>query len=150
MCTSAPPSSSGVDDLPERRLHDRRPAEEDPSDALHHDHLVAQRRHVGAARRAATEHHRELGQTLGREPGLAVERAAEVVLVGEDLVLQREEGAARVDQVDHTEIVLGGDVLGSDVFLDGHGNERSALHRGVVGDEHVGNTVDQADAGDDG
>ena len=35
------------------------------------------------------------------------------------------------------------------MFLDRNGNERAALHRRVVGDEHPRNAVDEADAGDD-
>ena len=139
----------GLDDLAERRLHDRRTTEEDPADALDHDHLVAERRHVRAAGGAATEHDRELRQPGGRESGLAVERAAEVVLVGEDLVLERQERAAGVDEIDDAELVLERDVLGPDVLLDRHRDERSALHRGVVGDEHPRHAVHQADTGDD-
>ena len=52
----------GLDDLAERRLHDRRAAEEDATDALHHDHLVAERRDVGTTGGAAAEHDRKLGR----------------------------------------------------------------------------------------
>ena len=139
----------GLDDLAEGRLHDRRSAEEDPADALDHDHLVAQRRDVGATGGAAAEHDRQLGEPLGREAGLAVEAAAEVVLVGEDLVLQRKERAARVDEIDHAEAVLLGDLLGSHVLLDRDRHERAALDGGVVGDEHPRHPVHDADPGDD-
>ncbi len=139
----------GVDDLAEGRFHDRGAAEEDPADALDHDHLVGQRGHVGATGGAPAEHDRELWETAGRQPGLAVEAAPEVVLVGEDLVLEREEGPAGVDEVDDPEVVLLRDVLGPDVFLDRHGHERAALDRGVVGDEDVGHAVDETDAGHD-
>ena len=77
----------GLDDLAERRLHDRRATEEDATDALHHDHLVAERRDVGAAGSAAAEHDRKLGEAFRRQAGLAVEAAAEVILVGKDFVL---------------------------------------------------------------
>ena len=50
----------GGDFLAGRRLHQRRPAEEDRAGAAHDDRLVAHRRHVGAAGRARAHHHRDL------------------------------------------------------------------------------------------
>ena len=72
-----------------------------------------------------------------------------MILVGKDFVLQRKERATGVDEVDHAETVLLGDLLGPNMFLDGNGDERAALDGGVVGDEHPGHTVHDPDAGDD-
>ena len=71
-----------------------------------------------------------------RHAGLVVEDAAEVLAVGEDLVLQRQEGAARVDEVDARQAVLEGDLLGAQVLLHRDRKVGAALHRGVVGDDH--------------
>ena len=79
---------------------------------------------------------------------LVVEDAAEVLAVGKDLVLQRQEGAAGVDQVDAGQAVLQGDLLGPQVLLDRQRVVGAALDRGVVGDDHHLPAVDLADAGD--
>ena len=69
-----------------------------PSPADDHG-LVAHRRHVGAPGGARAHHRGELGDARRRHPGLVEEDPAEVVPVREHLVLQREVGPARVDQV---------------------------------------------------
>ena len=84
----------GLNDFAECGLYDWRSAEEDPTDALDHDDLIAEGGNVGPARRASAEHDRELGEALGRQASLPVERAAEMIFVGEDLVLERKECAA--------------------------------------------------------
>ena len=138
-----------VDDLVDRGLDDRRAAEVDAGLAAHHHDLVGQRRNVGAAGGAAAEHGGDLRDAGGRHPALAVEGVAEVVLVGEHPVLLRQVGAAAVDQVDHRQAVVLGDLLGPHVLLHRLGEERAALHRRVVGDDHARRAVDHADAGDD-
>jgi hypothetical protein len=71
-----------------------------------------------------------------------------VVAVGKDLGLQREEGAAGVDEIYAGEVVLRGDLLRAQVLLDRDGEVRPALHGGVVGDDHHLEAGDAADAGD--
>ncbi len=117
--------------------------------ALDDDRLVAHRRHVGAAGRARAHHRRDLRDPLRRHPRLVEEDPAEVVAVGEDLVLERQEGAARVDEVDARQPVLLGDLLGAQVLLDRHREVGAALDRGVVGDDHALLALDDADPGDD-
>jgi hypothetical protein len=96
-----------------RSLHERRSADEDRPRALDDDRLVAHRGHVGAAGGAGPHHRCDLRDPLRRQSRLVVEDAAEVVAVGEDLGLQREEGAARVDEIDAGQLVLLGDFLGT-------------------------------------
>ena len=139
----------GAHHLAGGRLHQRRAAEEDRALVLDDDGLVRHRRHVGAAGGARTHHHRDLRDALGRHVGLVVEDAAEVVAVGEDLVLPGQEGAARVDQVDAGQVVLLGDLLRAQVLLDRHRVVGAALHRGVVGHDHAFDALHAADAGDD-
>ena len=131
-----------------RRLHERRPAEEDRAGLLHDDRLVAHRRHVGAAGRARAHHHRNLGDALRRQARLVEEDAAEVLAIGEDLGLQRQEGAARVDEVDAGQPVVERDLLGAQVLLDRQRVVGAALHRRIVGDDHHLAAGDAADAGD--
>ncbi len=96
----------GGDHLAGGRLHQRRAAEEDRALVLDDDGLVAHRRHVGAAGGARAHHRGDLRDPARRHPGLVVEDPAEVLAVGEDLVLQRQEGAAGVDEVDAGQAVL--------------------------------------------
>ena len=90
----------GRDFFPGGRLHERRTAEEDGAGALDDDRLVRHRRHVGAARRARSHDDGNLRDALGRHPRLVVEDAAEVLAVGKDLGLERQERAAGVDEID--------------------------------------------------
>ncbi len=132
-----------------RRLHERRAADEDRPGAAHDDRLVRHRRHVGAAGRAGAHHDGDLGDALRGHAGLVVEDPAEVLAVGEDLVLEREEGAARVDEVDAREVVLLRDLLRAEVLLHREREVRAALHRRVVRDDHAGAALDDPDPGDD-
>jgi GrpB-like predicted nucleotidyltransferase (UPF0157 family) len=138
----------GIDHLAGRRLHQRRAAEEDRALFLDDDRLVAHRRHVGAAGGAAAHHHRDLRDVLRAHPRLVVEDPAEVLLVGEHLVLQRQEGAAGVDQVDARQPVLARDLLRAQVLLDRHREVGAALDRGVVGHHHHFLAQHPADAAD--
>ena len=70
-------------------------------------------------------------------------------LVGKDLVLQRQEGAAGIDHVDAGKIVLPRDVLRPQMLLHGHRIIGAALDGGIVGDDHAFAARDAPDAGDD-
>ena len=138
----------GGDVLAGRRLHERRPAEEDRAGLLHDDRLVAHRRDVGPAGRARAHHHRDLRDALRRQARLVVEDAAEVLAIGEDLGLHRQEGAARVDQVDAGQAVVERDLLRPQVLLHRERIVGAALDRRVVGDDQHLAAGHPADAGD--
>ena len=80
---------------------------------------------------------------------LVEEDAAEVLLVGKHLVLQRQKCAARIDQVDARQMILGRDLLRAQVLLDGHRIIGAALDRRIVGHDHALAAADAADTGDD-
>ena len=103
--------------------------------SLHDDGLVAHGRHVGAARGARAQHDGDLRDAGRRHARLVVEDAAEVLAIGEDLGLQRQERAARVDQVDARQAVLERDLLRAQVLLHRERVVGAALHGGVVGDD---------------
>ena len=86
---------------------------------------------------------------LGRHARLVEEDAAEVLAIGEDLGLQRQERAAGVDEVDAGQAVLERDLLRAQVLLDGDRVVGAALDRRVVGDDQHLAARDAADAGDD-
>ena len=83
-----------IDGLRGRRFHQRRPAQEDRALVLHDDGLVRHCRNIGSARDTGAHHDGDLWDAAGREPSLVVEDPAEVVAVGEHLVLQRQISAA--------------------------------------------------------
>ncbi len=145
----APAELLGGHLLARRGLHERRTGQEDRAGALHDHALVAHRGDVGAPGRARAHHGRQLRNAVGRHARLVVEDAPEMVAVGEDLGLQRQVGAAGIDQVDARQAVLEGDLLCAQVLLDGQREVRAALDRGVVGDDHALAAVHRADAGDD-
>ena len=132
-----------------RRLHERRAADEDRAGAAHDHGLVAHGRHVGAAGRARAHHDRDLRDPGSRHARLVEEDPAEVLAVREHLRLQRQEGAARVDEVETGQPVLLGDLLRAQVLLHGQREVGAALDRRVVRDDHALPTLDDADPGDD-
>ncbi len=135
--------------LPRRGLHQRRAAEEDRALVADDHGLVAHRRDVGAARRARPHHRRQLRDPLRRHRRLVEEDAAEVLAVGEDLVLHRQVGAARVDQVDAGQPVLQRHLLRPQVLLHRHRVVGAAFDGGVVGDDDDLAPLDPTDPGDD-
>ena len=70
-------------------------------------------------------------------------------LIGKDLALQRQEGAAGIDQVEAGQAVGEGDLLGAEVLLDRHREVGAALDGRVVGDDDDLPPADPADPGDD-
>ena len=139
----------GGHDLARGGLHERRSGEEDRA-LLADDHgLVAHRRHVGAAGGARAHHARDLRDRALRHRRLVVEDPPEVVAVGEDLVLQRQERAARVDEIDARKVVLQRDLLCPQVLLHRHRVVRAALDRRVVRHHHDLAAVHDGDAADD-
>ena len=113
------------------------------------DRLVAHRRHVRAAGGARAEDGGDLRDAGLGHVGLVVEDPAEVLAVGEDLVLHRQERAAGVDQVDAGQPVLQRHLLRAQVLLHRHRVVGAALDGGVVGDDDALAAGDPADAGDD-
>ena len=89
------------------------------------------------------------GMPIADMPRLVEEDPAEVVAVGEDLGLERQERAAGVDEVDARQPVLLGDLLRAQVLLDGEREVRAALDGRVVGDDDALAALDDADPGDD-
>ncbi len=132
-----------------RGLHQRRAAEEDRALIAHDDALVRHRRHIGAAGGAGAHHDRDLRNALRGHLRLIVEDAAEMPLVGEDLVLHRQERAAGIDHVDAGQIVLPRDVLRAQMLLHRHRIIGAALDGGVVGDDDAFAARNAPDAGDD-
>ncbi len=115
-----------------------------------HDHgLVRHGRHVGAAGGTRAHDDGDLRDAERRQPRLVEEDPPEVVAIREDLGLQREERAARIDEVETRQPVLAGDLLRAQVLLDRERVVRAALHGRVVRDDDALSPLDDADPGDD-
>ena len=140
----------GADHFTGRRLDQRGAAEKDGSLILDDDRFIRHRRHIGATGGARAHYGGDLRNALRREIGLVEKDAAEVLLVGKHLILHRQEGAARIDQVDAGQMVFGSDFLRPQMLLDGQRIVGTALHRRIVGNDHAFDAVDAADAGDQG
>jgi len=69
--------------------------------------------------------------------------------VGKDPVLFRQIGPAAIHQIQARQPVLGRDFLCANVFLHRFVVEGSTLYRGIIGDHHAGQPMDDADAGHD-
>ena len=106
------------------------------------------RRHVRAARRARTHHGGNLRNAFARHARLIVKNAPEVFAIGKDFGLQRQERAARIDEIDARQMILLGDLLRAQMFFDRHRIVRAAFDGGVVGDDDAVLPFDDADAGD--
>ena len=135
--------------LADRGLHQRRPAEENGALVLHDHGLVRHRRHIGAAGGAGAEHGGDLRNAGRRHLRLVVEDATEVIAVREDLILQRQERAAGIDQIDARQAIVARDLLRPQVLLHRDGIIGATLDCGVVGDDHAIAPAHLADAGDD-
>ena len=72
-----------------------------------------------------------------------------MIAVGEDLVLQGQERAAGIHQIQAGQPVLQRDLLRSQMLLDGDREIRAALHGRIIGNDHAFPTGHAADAGDD-
>ena len=137
------------DHLAGRRLHQRRPAEEDRALPAHDDGLVRHRRHIGAARRARAHDAGDLRDAERGQGRLIVEDAAEMLAVGKHLGLVRQVRAAGIDEIDAGQPVLARDLLGAQVLLHRHRVVGAALDGRIVADDHDLAAFDAADAGDD-
>ena len=148
-CTSPPPSSSAVTTSPVAAFTSGGPPRKIVPWLRTMTLSSDMAGHVGAAGGARAHHAGDLRDAPGREVGLVEEDPAEVLPVGEHVVLHRQERAAGVDEVDARQPVLGGDCLRAQVLLHRDRVVGAALDRRVVGDDHGLPAADPADAGDD-
>ena len=120
------------------------PREVEPR-SLGHQHRVAEHGQVGPAGHAVAHDRGVLGNALRGEHGVVAEDPAEIVLVGKDLVLHRQEDARGIDEVDQRQPAGRRDRLGAEDLLDREGKAGPGLHRRVVGDDHDPAAVNRAD-----
>ena len=126
-------------------LHQRRTGQEHLRAFLDHHDVVGHAGDVGAARGRVAEDQRDGGDTGRRQPGQVAEH---LPARDEDLLLGGQVGTAGLDQGDHRQPVLRGDLVGAQDLLERPRVGGAALDRRVVGDDHALDALDDADAGD--
>ena len=128
---------------------DQRRAGEKKAAAFGHQHVIRHHWQIRAARHAHAHNGGDLRDAHSGHARVVAEDATEVILVGEDILLQRQEDAGGVDKVKRRDAVLHGDVLRAQHLLRGHGKECAGLHCGVVGDDHAQTSADPTQSADD-
>src|SRR5262249_10863349 len=71
-----------------------------------HEQLVAKDGKIASAGHTVADNGRELWYAFGRNHRVVAEDAPEVVFIGKDLVLKRQENAGAIDQVDEGQAVI--------------------------------------------
>jgi hypothetical protein len=138
-----------IDLLPDGGFDERWAGEIDRPLFLDDDRLVAHRRHVSAARRARPHHHRNLRDAARRELRLVIENPPKVIAVGEHLILQRQESAAGIHEVDARKAVLERDFLRTQVLLDGQRVVSAAFYGRIVRENHAADASNGSDSADE-
>ena len=129
-------------------MHQRGAGEEQAA-AVGHQNVVAHHGKISASGDAHAHDRGNLRNAHGRHDGVVAEDAAEIVGVGKNVFLQREEDSGGVDEVDRRDAIFDGDVLRADDFLCGHGEKCAGFDGGVVHDEHDHAAVDAGESGND-
>ena len=111
-----------------------------------HEHDVAERRDVRAARRRRPEQQADL-RHRARQPHLVVEDAPRVAAPGEHVDLIGDARARRIDQVEQRHAQPARGLLDADDLLDRARAPRAGLDRRVVGHDRDRPAVHAADAG---
>ena len=97
---------------------------------------VGKHRQIGPPGHAIAHHGGVLRNAHRGEDGVVAEDPSEVVLVGKDLVLKRQEHPGGIDQVDQRQPERHGDPLGAEHLLHGLRKEGPGLDGRIVGDHH--------------
>ena len=132
-----------------RGLYQRRSSQEDGALVAHDHCFVAHRGNVGSAGGARTKHRGDLGDPGRAHGGLVVEDAPEMIAVGKDLVLPRQECSTGIHQVNTGQPILRRNLLGPEVFFDRDRVVGAAFDRGVVGHDHAFPSGNPTDSGND-
>ena len=127
-------------------LDERCATEKDRRLTVDQHSVIAQARHVRAARGRGAEDQRDRRDAQGRELGQVAEYPA---ARNEQFRLRREVRSAGLDQIDHGEPVALGDLQRPQVLAQRVRVDRAATHGRIVRDDHAFDIGDHADPGDD-
>ncbi len=126
-------------------LEQRRPGQKHLRVLAHHDHVVAQARHVGTTSGGRAVHDCHLRNACSRKPALVGKGLA---ARDEQLRLVQQVRPARFDHRHHRQLLLQRDLLQAQGFLHAPGRHGAALDGAVAGDHEAAHAADVADARD--
>lgn len=128
VCTAPPPSYSLVTTSPVAaltsgwdKIKNYRSSQENSSVFLDNDILISHGRDVGSTSRAASQHQRYLGNSLGWHLSHIVKDSSEMSLSWENIALPGKVGSSWINKVEAGKFVFHGNLLGSEMFLDSDG-----------------------------
>jgi len=101
---------------------------------------------VGATGNAHTHDGGDLRNAHGGHDCVVAKDTTEVVSIGENVLLERQKNAGRIDQINRGNAVFDRHILRANDFFRGHGEERAGFHRSVVGDQHNHSTTDSRES----
>ena len=133
---------------PDGGLH-QRGSRKKQATAFGHEDVVAHDRQIRSTGDAHAHDGGDLRDSHGRHDGVVAKDATEVVGVGKNIFLQRQEHARRIDEINRGNAVIDGDVLCANDFLGSNREERTRFDRGVVHDEHDQPAFDARETGHD-
>jgi len=90
-----------------------------------------------------------LRNVLSRKARLVIEDAPKVLLVRKNLVLAGKKRATRIYEVNTRQLILFGDFLRAQVFLDCNRIVRPTLHGRVIGDDHALHAMNAPNSGNE-
>src|ERR1039458_10323998 len=138
-----------IDTLAGRRLHLLRTSNENSPRSLDDYSLVAHCRDVGASSGAGTHHRRNLLQAPRGHLGDVAKYSAELMLVGKYLLLQRQKGATRFDQIDRRQSIFPSQRLHAYLLSYSDWQVGTAFHCRIIRHNHARAPRNDADASDD-
>ncbi len=116
-------------------LHKRRPGEKQAR-TFRHQNVIAHHGQIRAARDAHAHDRGDLRDAHRAHHGVVAEHAAEIVRVRENVLLQRQENARRIDEIQSGNSIVDRDILCANHFFRGHREKRAGFHGGVIRDDH--------------
>ena len=105
--------------------------------AFGHEQGVAEHGKIAASRHAVAHDRGDLHDPLGGDHRVITEDASEVIGIGKDVFLQRQENPGGIYKIKQRQPRPLGDHLGPDGLLAGHGKKCPGFHRRVVGNDHA-------------
>ena len=109
--------------------------------------MITHHRKIRAAGNAHSHNGRDLRNAHGAHDRIVAKNAAEIVSVGENIFLQWQEDACRVDEINGGDVILDSDILRANDFFRGHGKKCTGFHRGIIRDNHERAAANFGEAG---
>ena len=134
--------------LSDRRLHQGWPCQEQ-SGSLRHQHRICHHRKIGPSGDAHSHNGGDLRNSERTHDGIISEDPAKVVGVRKDVLLERQEHACGVHEIQRRNTIFEGNHLRAEYLLGGHGEKGASLDRGVVGYDHAEASAHASEAGYD-